>query len=238
MGYDVIPPEGAMRLADLARALRDLNDALVRQAADQCAPNGTVPACARGCTACCRQLVTVAPAEAWLIAELIATWPTPTRTGVQERCAAIEARLADAGLMDRLLRLDDPALSHEDHYTLAREYFGRDLPCPLLAENGDCLLYAERPAACREYLVHTAPAWCADPFAREVGVVPLRARVSEALTALCAQLLRTEAHPIPLPLAPRWAREHEAWNQKTWPARTLINRFLLHLEVVIGSYVP
>ena len=54
---------GEMRLAELARA--------------------------QGCGACCRQLVSVSPAEAWMLVEHLESLPEPRRAAIEARITAI-----------------------------------------------------------------------------------------------------------------------------------------------------
>lgn len=224
-------PATGLTLAGLAGAVLPLAGQVEALAARHAAGRMHPPACAKGCGACCRQLVTVSPAEAWMIADLIGALPPPARAATRRRFEQAVAALAQAALRDRLERLDDPALDEAAHYALARDYFTLALPCPFLDDGGACAIHPRRPALCREYLVSSPPARCAEPFARPPARVPLAAEVSQALLGLCAQVLRRPLEPVPLVLAPQWAADHAADALRSWDSRRLMDRFLLHLEV-------
>jgi Fe-S-cluster containining protein len=228
-------PAGEITLAALARAVLPLAQDVETLAARRAAGLGCPAACAKGCGACCRQLVTISPAEAFLLAELLETLPEPEHAATAARFSRAHDALAQAGLLTKLQRLADPALDEAAHYALARDYFRLGLPCPFQDAAGACGIYPLRPALCREYLVSTPPAECADPFAQIPRRLPVAAELSQALLGLSARQLRRELEPIPLTLAPAWARAHATDAARAWPARTLLSRFLLHLEVAIGQ---
>ena len=52
-------------------------------------------------------------------------------------------------------------------------YLGLELACPFL-EDDACSIYAERPSACREYLVSSPKELCARPLTEPVQAVPIR----------------------------------------------------------------
>lgn len=227
-------PAGPMRLAELARLALELSGEFSGVLERAAQAGGAPVTCRKGCGVCCRQLVTISPAEAWLIGELLEATPEPRRGELRGRFAAIEKRLRETGLLERLMHLSDPALSEEAHYEIAEEYFRLGLACPFLEEEA-CGIYPARPSVCREYLVTSPPVRCANPFAEAIERLPNSAEIGEALAGLCAQLLKTELEKIPLCLAPSWARAHEAGMTRTWDGRSLLSRFLLHLEVAICS---
>ena len=69
-------------------------------------------------------------------------------------------------------------------------------------------IHAQRPLACREYLVTTPAANCARPTAETVRLVPLGTKVSRAVGRL-GQDRPTPVMPhVPLVLALEWADAH------------------------------
>ncbi len=201
--------------------------------------------CGKGCGACCRQLVTVSPAEAFAVADLVDSLPECRRREVEARFTEVEIRLGEASqdsnaidetpFGERLLKLDDPALDDEAHYCIAREYFSLQIPCPFLGSDEACSIYADRPAPCREYLVTSRAECCNDPFANEIDVVPVSISRSEAMGSLCACLLKTEVQLIPLSLCLAWARSHRADRRRRWDAERLEYNFALHSEAVAAA---
>ncbi|HSL57653.1 MAG TPA: YkgJ family cysteine cluster protein [Acidimicrobiales bacterium] len=116
--------------------------------------------CTAGCSACCSQAVPVTAAEVRSAVAAIARLPEERRAEIARRAAAVTATLADAGISPTTFRDagDDPAARR----AVAGAYFAQDQPCPLL-HDGVCSIRADRPLACREYLVVSDPAHCAPP---------------------------------------------------------------------------
>lgn len=86
--------------------------------------------CRAGCSTCCHQVVGVTSAELDLVMEAIAALPDATR-------AAVARRAQDAAARGKHLSQG--------------EWWQAKLPCPLLAEDGLCLVHASRPLACRAF---------------------------------------------------------------------------------------
>lgn len=227
-------PEGEITLAALARAVLPLATEIETIAARRAIIDGHASMCRKGCDACCCQLVTVSPAEAWMLAEHIATLPDALRNLVESKYAAALAAVEKAGLLEKMRQLDDPGLSPEEHFNLARDYFRLKVPCPLLGA-GACRIYTNRPALCREYLVSSSPTRCLDPFKYPPDRVPVVGEVSQALLGTCAQSMGHELEPIPFILAPEWAKAHAKGGARLWNAARLMERFLLYLEVSLGQ---
>lgn len=158
-------PMPAAGLEPLAWALAEVSGTTVME---DLTVLGRSISCKAGCGACCRQLVPISPSEAQRIRQVVEALPEPRRAQVLERFAAIRARLAEVGLLDRLL--DPPSYTPTDKMPLGDEYFALRLPCPFL-EQESCSIHAERPLACREYLVVSPPEHCCDPRGKAVEVV-------------------------------------------------------------------
>ena len=91
------------------------------------APSRAEMACARGCSFCCHNAVSVSAPEAFRLAEALARLPEPERREIE---GALRARAAQtAGLS-----LDEQAR--------------RRTACALLAADGACRLHAARPLPC------------------------------------------------------------------------------------------
>lgn len=117
--------------ADLERARRGALRVLDGQLARLPASVRAQPACRRGCALCCHLRVAVTAVEVLALADYIrsqldAPGLAALREQVAERAAHLHALPAD-----RLL--------------------ATNLPCPLLAADGACSMYAARPFNCRAY---------------------------------------------------------------------------------------
>lgn len=199
-------PTGGVPMEALLPALRTTADAFVAFAAERSTALGKPVSCAKGCGACCRQLVPVAHAEARRIAALLDGLPEPRRSEVRRRFAGAVRRVEAAGLL--------PALDGRKKWKarqaveIGAQYLKLGIACPFL-EDESCSIYEERPIACREYLVTSAPVHCSAPTAESVEAVPLPTRVWAAMAREEKGLADSEPAPcVPLVLAPRWAAEH------------------------------
>ena len=106
---------------------------------------GTSLACRGGCSACCRGLFDITLLDAWLLKDGFAALPPEVRSRVLERC-----RLRLVELVSRWPTLQAPYLLNalpEEEWTDMPETDHE--PCPLLDDNGFCLVYHSRPMVCR-----------------------------------------------------------------------------------------
>src|SRR3954471_12876652 len=87
-----------------AGALQSVSENLVAEA-------GKTISCAKGCGACCRQLVPISPAEAHAIREIVESMPQPRQSIIRERFAAAVAQAEVSGLT---AELTDPGRHDED----------------------------------------------------------------------------------------------------------------------------
>jgi Fe-S-cluster containining protein len=176
--------------------LQRLADAVVEIAERSAAEQGLAVSCHKGCDACCRQMVPIAPAEAYALAALLDELPPHESARLQRRFHETIDALDRSGLLPRLR--DRHALSPAQLQQLDREYFLAGIPCPFLLDHA-CSIHSARPLACREFLVSSDPAHCAAPAAENVRQLPLGAKLSVALA-------HHDQHPwLPLALAREFA---------------------------------
>jgi Fe-S-cluster containining protein len=226
-------PTGAARRRTMLPVFRQVTDAVVEMGVRQAEERGERVSCRKGCGACCRQLVPVSEPEAHALRELVLSLPATRRAQVLDRFAAARRRLQEAGVLDRLL----DALPREgrraavDNRALGLDYFRLGIACPFL-EDEACSIHADRPLACREYLVTSPAANCAAPSAEAVRMVPLTGSPSHALRRTGEQ--RDGATPwIPLVIAPDWAAVSD--EEPARPARELVQEFFRHLASRTGA---
>jgi Fe-S-cluster containining protein len=215
-GNLAVPP-GEMRLAELAWNAMALDDRLVAMAEKAEAGEGRAVTCSKGCGACCRQAVPLSPAEAWMLADRVASLPPPRREEVLSRFAAVRLRLDEAGFGARSLS----GAGREAMQRLGIDYFRLGLACPFL-EDESCSIHPHRPSACREFLATSDPAHCSDPGARPVRNVPMAVSLTDALSRLCAAVLGGEPTAIPLALALDWAAANAEDGRRRFDAAQLM----------------
>lgn len=108
-------------------------------------------ACGAGCSACCRGLFDISLLEALLLMRACAALPEKIQLQVRQKA---EARLVELKQFWPLWKA--PYLLNglpDDEWTEMPE--DDETPCPLLAEDGRCLVYHARPMTCR---LHGLPA--------------------------------------------------------------------------------
>jgi Fe-S-cluster containining protein len=199
--FKLTVPEGPTRRIELLPLFRSLTDTIVDAAVDDAKASGYSISCRKGCGACCRQIVPISDVEAESIHRLVAALPEPRRKAVVERFAQARQKLAEGGLLDTLRASHRVPAGEAEALGLA--YFALGIPCPFL-EDEACSIHAERPLACREYLVTTPPEHCARPTRETIHCVPVPARVSRAIRRIDCDVPRDQEPWIPLVLALEW----------------------------------
>jgi Fe-S-cluster containining protein len=202
-------PAGPQPAEALLPLMRAVVDAVVEDRAARSALAGQPVRCAKGCSACCRaQPVPVTPPEARALAALVQRQPAPRRAALQARFADRTRRLREAGLhgvFSRAEPLPDPAAAA----AAAQAYQRLGLVCPFL-EDDACSIHTERPFVCRQYLVTSDPARCADPPPGAVAVLPMPLRPAAALLQATRADGAAAALTVPLVLALEHAAAHPA----------------------------
>lgn len=200
---EMVVPMGEVPMERLLPALRTTADAFIAYGTEVSAAAGKPVSCAKGCWACCRQLVPLAHAEARQLATLVEELPEPRRSVVRERFAEALRRVEAAGLLPSLMgRTGRVAAEAVD---LAMDYFRLGIACPFL-EDESCSIYHDRPIACREYLVTSPPACCDALTTETIEPVALPTRVWAAVAREENGIPNSDpATCVPLVMAPSWA---------------------------------
>lgn len=199
-------PAGPMTLGDLLPAARAIAEAVVGESCGAVERLGECVSCGPGCGACCRMLVNVSEVEARRVREVVAAMPEPRRSEILARFADARDRLDAAGLLADLRRAGSLTPGRVDALTGA--YFGLKIPCPFL-EDESCSIYEERPVTCREYLVTSDPAYCAEGRADRVVRVQLPLKTFNALARWGVPPAEHFLERfVPLIVALEWAEAH------------------------------
>ncbi len=173
----VLPiPEADVQSQEMMPVFQILTDTFVAAAVSDLEQSGRCVTCRLGCAACCRQVIPLTPAETKWIRQVVETLPPSQQAAVRARFSAVLQRLTEAGLREALENYRD--LSDEALLSLANAYVELELRCPFL-EDESCTIYADRPIACREYLVTSPPENCYGPGPRQIERVPIPASMSK-----------------------------------------------------------
>jgi Fe-S-cluster containining protein len=176
-------PAGPVAPSALLPLYRGLAEDLTARAVKAARAVGHTVSCKAGCGACCRQLVPVSPLEARELVRLIERMPEPRRSVIKQRFAELRRRIdvQAPALLERLLRPD--LQTREQAADLGREYFTLGIACPFL-ENESCSIYADRPVDCRQYMVVSPAAYCAENASPHVRAIkPWGGPVAAAIPA-------------------------------------------------------
>jgi Fe-S-cluster containining protein len=203
-------PEGPASPVELLPVLQAMADAVTDAAAREVAAGGAAITCRKGCGACCRQLVPIAPSEVTAIREVVDRMPAARKSTVLARFQEVREGLESAGLLGMLL--EPERFTEGELKTLGLEYFRLGIPCPFLEEEA-CSIHPDRPLSCREYLVTSPADLCAQP-GPDVQRIPLPAKVSTCLLQIEAAPGARMVRWIPLGLA-----LEAGWSQPE-PSRT------------------
>jgi Fe-S-cluster containining protein len=116
-------------------------------------------------------------------------------------------------------------------------YAGLGLPCPFLSD-GLCVLYEQRPIACREHLVTGSAKLCGLSSTHQAGPVEIPVSVLECLGRLTAELEQSDVEAVMLPLSLPWAQENIERSKRTWPAMTVVERFIEIIQTTARACAP
>lgn len=221
-------PNREITLLELLPLLWRFQDALIQAWTDTALPPGKRVSCRKGCGACCRQLVPISEVEALHLARIVAGLPAEVRARVTERFGKAVAQLEQQGLLSSLTDLIGK--SREERRRIGLAYFNEHIACPFL-EDECCSIHAERPSACREYLVTSPASNCAQPTAETVEMVRHSAKFSEVLFSFCDKPGTAPPSVLPLILILALQPSGRPWfNQRDYAPR-LFEEFLRRLQL-------
>lgn len=191
-------PEGKVGLDRLLPILQGLTNHITDRAEAAEAAQGRPVTCAKGCGACCRQIVPVSQAEARALGKLVDAMPPDRQAHVRARFATALAALEEKGVLAEIdaLRATPGAPAR----ALGLRYFAAGVACPFL-EDESCSIHPDRPLVCRQYLVTSPPERCSTP---EGGVTPVPLPAQPAAALLQADMADSGVPWLPLVYALIW----------------------------------
>lgn len=174
-------PSNPVTLRRMLPIFQQMTESFLEIGVNKVESEGKQVSCAKGCGACCRQLVPVSEAETVLLKELVESFPEPRRSIVEKRFADACRHFYENKWFERVDNSEN--LSHDELQKLADEYFDEGIPCPFLEEES-CSIHLNRPLACREYLVTSAPEYCSHPTKETIEKVKLLFLLSDAVLSI------------------------------------------------------
>jgi hypothetical protein len=91
--------------------------------------------------------------------------------------------------------------------------------------------YEQRPLACREHIATGSSFFCQPDHKGEPNMVPMPVSVLEAIGQLAAELENLDIEAVMLPSAFAWTQDNLWRSRRTWPAVTMVKRFVEILEL-------
>ena len=223
----VAVPTGFIPITDIIPLMQSLGEQAHQLAIDNTNQTGATISCQKGCAACCRMMIPVAPPEALALLSVVEALPSPKKERLLERFQAAQMTLREAGLEEGLQRLafSEDQGTDEELEPLNRAYYALRMPCPFL-EDEICSIYEQRPSACRELLVTSPAELCQDLIRNPIQLIPSPFRIGTVLSKLWTDCYQGPVRLIPLPFALDWATVHETRNTRTWAGPELLSRAL------------
>lgn len=222
---DVTLPAGSIATTQLLPIFQTLTNLVVNAAEESVSRQGRSVSCSKGCGACCRQPVPISETEARAISRLVDAMPEPRRMSIRTRFSDARSRLDAAGMLGRYRNPE--RLTSVELMSLARDYFALGIACPFL-EDESCSIHADRPLACREYLVTSPAENCANPAGCTIEPVPLALRVAAAVRAVDQNGRDDRSGWVLLSLALEWATKYPESEQR--PAEELLQEYFDRLS--------
>jgi Fe-S-cluster containining protein len=215
-----VPPE-PISVANLVPFLQAVEESIVETASADVTTGGRAISCRAGCGACCRQIVPISVAEAYHLADVVASLPADERRAVERRFAEALEALEQADLGEEL-RVANTRQDPDGTHRFGVRYFVAGVACPFLVDES-CSIHPHRPLACREYLVTSPAANCATPEASSIERVPVPRDLSRALYRL-GDGVDTSVRWVPLVRLLEWVRGRGPL--PTAPAKELLARLV------------
>lgn len=216
-------------LSDMIPLARALSTKLALAILDKFRESGKSVPCRKGCSACCSFLIPLSVPEVFRLRQEVLAMPPDQGKAVLQSCLETAE-----GILDRMpedFDINELAQTNSEIQInrLSGWYTGLKLACPFLLDSL-CTLYEQRPIACREHIVTGSAASCDLEKADELHIVQIPISVLECLGQLAAELEQSDIEAVMLPLALPWAQENLDRSRRTWPAVTIVERFIEILE--------
>jgi Fe-S-cluster containining protein len=197
-------PANAVKPTRMLPIFQAMTSSFVDLSVGEIVERGEKISCKAGCGACCRQAVPLAEIEAYQIAELVENLEEPRRSEIKKKFETGCKHFHETGWFERM---DDYAnLSLEERQKTVMEYFYEGIPCPFL-ENESCSIHADRPLACREYLVTSPAENCKNPSAETIRMVEMTVKPSKTLRETARSENLKKLNFVPMIRALEWAQK-------------------------------
>ena len=206
-----------------------VTETVIRQVAND---GGVIP-CGKGCLACCSFLVTLSVPEVFRFIEDIQALPSQQWLLMQRLLLTAARKILKNPPPNILAGQTSKSLqdSQDELIAISDWYRSLKLLCPFNCD-GQCMIYDQRPMACREYFVNGSAQACKD--GQDLAeVVPIPVRMDNVLGLLATELEGEQVEAVMMPLSLAWYEQNQHRDQRTWPAVEMVRRFAQIVEVIV-----
>ncbi|MCA9460492.1 MAG: YkgJ family cysteine cluster protein [Nitrospira sp.] len=223
----VAVPSGFIPLTTIIPLMQSIGSEIQELASTAITKTREPISCQKGCAACCRMLIPMAPPEALALKTYVETWEPSRRDVLLARLQSIQDQLQKAGLDEPLKQVvfSQEQFTDEDLEPINHAYYALRIPCPFL-ENEACSIYDYRPSACRELLVTSPAERCQDFANQDIHPIPVPVRIGTVLSHLWSTLHQGPIRLIPLPYALLWADNSPVKEEATLSGPQLLQQAL------------
>ncbi len=216
--------DGFIVFTDIVATAQKIASEIAKISIEEMAEKKTPVMCKKGCSACCKYMVSLSAPEAFAIRNKIMEMETAEGRQTLEQTLNVSRTILEEF---PIFFNEEQSETDDQDAALSKWYSSLNIECPFLSEeNGQCSIYEERPIVCREHMVMSDPKRCTieNDFKKHTVDVPVS--FSRVLAQLSAEMQCSDIDAVMLPLAVAWTQDNDEQNQRTWPAVKLMKRFV------------
>lgn len=126
--------------------------------------------CQKGCSGCCKQAIQVLSSEAQAIKIKLMAFTKEEKQVIYEKVVHILKAIERRGLDTDFSHYYSQGCVSPQLMQFMQDYFELGISCPLLSEEGNCMIYEVRPGGCWGYRVYDTPEMCTESFYNINGI--------------------------------------------------------------------
>ncbi|HBG26574.1 MAG: hypothetical protein A2Y10_16260 [Planctomycetes bacterium GWF2_41_51] len=210
-------------LSDIVPIARKISSKMANAILQGIKEKGINVPCRKGCCSCCSSLIPMSVPEVFRMREEFMAKSNKTSNRLLRRCIKSAVRILEKTEYSEYLK-DFAKLGKRSVGQVNKWYGELKQVCPLLS-GGLCMLYEQRPIACREHIVTGSSDSCKQDHLCRPNVVPIKVSVLEALGELASELEGTEVEAIMLPFSQAWVQDNLWRAERKWSAMEMVRLF-------------
>jgi Fe-S-cluster containining protein len=224
--FHICVGKGQAKLGDIVPLARELCTNITEVVLHSIRSDGGHIPCCKGCSICCSNLVPLSVPEALRLKEEISAVPADRRESIKRTCILASRLILNQkppGQSKHQIAEAPPAYQ-VDLNPVSDWYASLNLACPFL-DNDLCIIYEQRPLACREHFVEGSARACRGQRGT-AEVIEMPMQVPNALAQLASEFEGTSVEAVLLPLVLVWCQKNQERAERTWPSEMMVRRFV------------